>query len=290
MKLKKALITAAGWGTRFLPITKTQPKEMLPLVDKPVIQYAVEEAIASGIKQILVVTAQGKHAIENYFDRSWELESFLAQRKEDKLLEMVQRISELTNVCYIRQKEQRGLGNAVLTAKDLVGEEPFALLLPDDVCISRVPVLKQMIKVYQRCRGSVLAVQRVKREDISRYGIIRPKELGKGLYRVLDLVEKPQPAEAPSDLGIVGRYILTPQIFTVLEATPPGKNHEVQLTDALKLLLQEQAIYAYEFEGERYDVGTPVDWLKATIVLALRHPEIGPQVRDYFRDCLEKSP
>lgn len=260
------------------------------MVDRPVIQYAVEEAIASGIEQILIVTAQGKHAIEDYFDRSWELESFLSARKEEKLLKLVQRVSELADVCYIRQKEQKGLGDAVLTAKDMVGNEPFALILPDDVCISEVPVLKQMIKVYQRRRGSVIAVERVKREDISRYGIIRPKEIGKRLYRILDLVEKPAPKDAPSDLGIVGRYILTPEIFAVLQSTPPGKNNEVQLTDALKLLAQGQAMYAYEFEGERYDVGTPVDWLKATLALALRHPEIGPQVRDHFTNCLSTSP
>lgn len=286
MKLRKAVITVAGWGTRFLPLTKVQPKEMLPLVDKPLIQHSVEEAVNSGIEQIIMVTALGKRAIEDYFDRSFELEYVLEHKRETKLLRKMRELSSLVNICYIRQKEQLGLGHAVLTARGVVGEEPFAVLLPDDIIDSKVPALKQMIEVYEQYKTNVIAVDRVSSQDTIQYGIIEPKLISTRVHQVLSLVEKPEPAEAPSNLGIVGRYILMPQIFDILEATPPGKNQEIQLTDALQLLLKQQAIYACEFEGVRYDTGTPLGWLKATVAFALRHPDIGPELREYLRELL----
>ena len=286
MKVRKAVITAAGWGTRFLPITKAQPKEMLPLVNKPLIQYSVEEAINSGIEQIIIVTALGKRAIEDYFDRSFELEDVLEQKGEIKLLQEMRELSNLVDICYIRQKEQLGLGHAVLTAKGIVGEEPFAVLLPDDIIDGKVPVLKQMIGVYEQYKTNIIGVEHISSKDTTKYGIIEPRRISGRIYQVLSLAEKPEPAQAPSDLGVVGRYILMPQIFDVLEATPPGKNQEIQLTDALQLLLRQQAIYAYEFEGVRYDTGTPLGWLEATIAFALKHPDIGQELREYLRQFL----
>ena len=282
MKVRKAVITAAGWGTRFLPITKAQPKEMLPLVNRPLIQHSVEEAINSGIKQIVLITALGKQAIEDYFDRSLELEYFLEQKGEANLLKEIRELSSLVDICYIRQKEQLGLGHAILTAKEIVGKDPFAVLLPDDIIDSKVPALKQMIEVYEQYQASVIAVERIARQDTVKYGIIEPEKVSDRVYRVLGLVEKPEPTQAPSDLGVVGRYILTPEIFDALKITPPGKNQEIQLTDALQLLLKQQTIYAYEFEGVRYDTGTPLGWLKATLAFALRHPDIGQELREYL--------
>ena len=286
MKVRKAVITAAGWGTRFLPITKAQPKEMLPLVNKPLIQYSVEEAINSGIEQIIIITALGKRAIEDYFDRSFELEDVLEQKGEIKLLQEIRELSNLVDICYIRQKEQLGLGHAVLTAKGIVGEEPFAVLLPDDIIDGKVPVLKQMIRVYEQYKTNIIGVEHISSKDTTKYGIIEPRRISGRIYQVLSLAEKPEPAQAPSDLGVVGRYILMPQIFDVLEVTPPGKNQEIQLTDALQLLLRQQAIYAYEFEGVRYDTGTPLGWLEATIAVALKHPDIGQELREYLRQFL----
>jgi len=286
MKVRKAVITAAGWGTRFLPITKAQPKEMLPLVNKPLIQYSVEEAINSGIEQIIIVTALGKRAIEDYFDRSFELEDVLEQKGEIKLLQEMRELSNLVDICYIRQKEQLGLGHAVLTAKSIVGEEPFAVLLPDDIIDGKMPVLKQMIRVYEQYKTNIIGVEHISSKDTTKYGIIEPRRISGRIYQVLSLAEKPEPAQAPSDLGVVGRYILMPQIFDVLEVTPPGKNQEIQLTDALQLLLRQQAIYAYEFEGVRYDTGTPLGWLEATIAVALKDPDIGQELREYLRQFL----
>jgi len=286
MKIRKAVITAAGWGTRFLPITRAQPKEMLPLVDKPLIQHSVEEAIDSGIEQIIMITALGKRAIEDYFDRSFELEYVLEQKGETKLLQEMQELSNLVNICYIRQKEQLGLGHAILTAKDLIGEEPFAILLPDDIIDSKVPALKQMIEVYEQYKTNIIAVERISRQDTIQYGIIEPREVSSRVHQVMGLAEKPEPAEAPSDLGIVGRYILMPQIFDALEATSSGKGQEIQLTDGLQLLLKRQEIYAYEFEGVRYDAGTPLGWLKATVAFALKHPDIESELREYLRQLL----
>ena len=286
MKVRKAVITAAGWGTRFLPITKAQPKEMLPLVTKPLIQYSVEEAINSGIEQIVVITALGKRAIEDYFDRSFELEYFLEQKGEVNLLKEMRELSSLADIGYIRQKEQLGLGHAILTAKEIVGKEPFAVLLPDDIIDSKVPVLKQMIEAYEQYKTNVIAVERIASQDTVKYGIIEPEKISGHIHQVLGLIEKPEPAQAPSNLGVVGRYILMPEIFDALEVTPPGKNQEIQLTDALQLLLKQQAMYAYEFEGVRYDAGTPLGWLKATIAFALKHPDIGQELREYLRQLL----
>lgn len=286
MKVRKAIIAAAGWGTRFLPVTRSQPKEMLPLVNKPLIQYAVEEAINSGIEQVILITAMGKHAIEDYFDRSFELEYVLEQKGETELLQEMRRLSNLVNICYIRQKEQLGLGHAVLIARDIIADEPFAVLLPDDVIDSRVPALKQMIEVYEQRGTSVIAVERVSPQDTVKYGIIEPKEISHRLYQVLSLAEKPEPQEALSDLGIVGRYILMPEIFDALAATPPGRIKEIQLTDALQRLLKQQVISACEFEGVRYDTGTPSGWLEAAIALALKDPDIGPGLRQYLRRLL----
>lgn len=286
MKVRKAVIVAAGWGTRFLPVTKSVPKEMVPVVDKPLVQYAVEEAVNSGIEQIIIVTAAGKSAIEDYFDRSLRLEDFLEKKGDAGRLREIREISSLADISYVWQEEQLGLGHAVLTAKSMVGEEPFAVVLPDDIIDSEVPTLKRMIDVYEQYGGSVVAVERVSDEDTRRYGIIEPRQVADGVYQVLSLVEKPGPAEAPSRLGVVGRYILTPQIFDALGVTQPGKGGEIQLTDALQLLLKQQKIYAYELAGARYDTGNPLDWLKATVALALKREDIGPELREYLRRLL----
>jgi len=286
MKVRKAVITAAGWGTRFLPITRSQPKEMLPLVDRPLIQYSVEEAIKSEIEQVIMVTAMGKRAIEDYFDRSLELEYYLEQKGEIEQLRRMRELSSLVDIYYIRQKEQLGLGHAVLMVKDIVGDEPFAVMLPDDIIDSDVPGLKQMIGVYEKFGAGVLAVERVSDEDTGKYGIIEPERVAKGVYQVLSLVEKPEPSQAPSRLGIVGRYILTPLIFDILKFTPPGKGNEIQLTDALQLLLKRQKLYACELEGVRYDAGTPLGWLKANMALAFKREDIGPELRAYLKKLL----
>jgi UTP--glucose-1-phosphate uridylyltransferase len=283
MKIRKAVVTAAGWGTRFLPATKAQPKEMLPLVDKPMIQYVIEEAVASGIKHIIIVTALGKRAIEDHFDRSVELELALKKKGDGELLKKVQRISELADICYIRQKEQLGLGHAILVTKDLIGDEPFAIFLPDDIIEAKVPAMKQMIEVYNRYQHSVIAVEPVAKEDTKAYGIIKPKQVEDRIYQVQSLVEKPEPKDAPSNLAIVGRYILTPEIFGMLEKTAPGKGGEIQLTDGLRLLLEKQPIYAYQFEGIRYDTGSPLGFLKASVEFALRRPDIGHNFKEYLR-------
>jgi len=286
VKIRKAVITAGGWGTRFLPVTKAQPKEMLPLVNKPLIQYAVEETIGSGIEQIILVTSPGKNAIEDYFDRSFELEYYLEQKGENKLAQEMRELSSLVNICYVRQKEQLGLGHAVMATRDVVADEPFAVILPDDIIESKVPVLKQMVDVYEQYKTSVVAVERINREDTVKYGIIEPRQVSGHIFQVLSLVEKPEPSEAPSDLGVVGRYILTPDIFDALAVTPPGKNQEIQLTDALQLLLKKQVIHACEFEGVRYDTGTPAGWLEATVAFALKHPDFGQELREYLRRLL----
>ncbi len=283
MQIRKAVFPAAGFGTRFLPATKAQPKEMLCLVDKPVIQYVVEEALASGIRDIIVVTGRGKRALEDHFDVAVELESFLAERGSLELLEKVRAISDLANFTYVRQKKQLGLGHAVLVARDIVGREPFAVFLGDDLIESRVPAMKQMLDVYERERCPILAVERVPREMTGAYGIVKV-EPGKGpVHRVLDLVEKPLPEEAPSDLAIIGRYILTPEIFEHLERTSADARGEIQLTNGLRSLLSEQRICAYEFEGIRYDTGNKLGFLKATVEYALRRGDVGPDFRRYLR-------
>jgi UTP--glucose-1-phosphate uridylyltransferase len=277
------VVLAAGYGTRLLPATKAQPKEALPLVDKPIIQYTVEEAAASGLEQVIIVTASGKRAVEDHFDRSLELEQALREKGDLERLEEIQRISDLADIVYVRQKEQRGVGHAVLTARDVVGQEPFVLFFPDDVIIADVPVARQMLDVFEEYEASILAVERVSAADIESYGIVEAEPVKDRLVRVRGLVEKPKPEVAPSDLGIVGRYVLTPDIFTALARTKPGKGREIQLTDALALLLAEQPVYAYLFEGCRYDTGRPLGLLKASVELALRRPDIGPDFRRYLR-------
>jgi UTP--glucose-1-phosphate uridylyltransferase len=287
MKIRKAVITAAGWGTRFLPVTKSQPKEMLPLVNKPLIQYTVEEAIACGVELVVIVTALGKRAIEDYFDRSYELEQVLEQKGETRLAWEIRRLSNMIDITYVRQKDQLGLGHALLSARKIIGNEPFILLLPDDLFEQQELVLKNMMDVHEQYQSSVIAVKQVTRSEISRYGIIKTEKKADRIYRVTDLVEKPNPAEAPSDLAIMGRYILMPEIFHLLGDTPPGKNGEIQLTDGLKQLVRRYPIHAYEFEGERYDAGTPLGWLQTSIALALKNPDIGPELRRYVDSLLQ---
>jgi len=287
MRVRKAVITAAGWGTRFLPVTRSQPKEMLPLVDKPLIQYAVAEALASGIEQIIIITSPGKRAIEDYFQPAPELEDYLERKGETALLAQMREISGMVDIQYIYQEEPLGLGHAVLTARDAIGSEPFAVILPDDVIDSRVPSLKSMMAIHQRYDCGVLAVETIADEDTRRYGIIEPEPVAAGIYRVLSLVEKPEPAQVPSRLGIVGRYILTPRIFDAIRDTGKDERGEVQLTDALQRLLKQQKLYACEIEGTRYDTGTPPGWLKANVALALKRDDIGPEFREYLKKLLK---
>lgn len=283
MEIRKAVIPAAGWGTRFLPTTKSIPKEMLPLADKPLIQHIIEEAVASGIKQIIVITSSAKMAIEEYFNRNLALESMLQQKGETELLEGVRRISTLANVSFIRQDQPLGLGHAILATRKIVGNEPFAVFLPDDIFDTDPPLIKQMIDVYQRYRGSVIALRQVAKEDTVRYGIVKTDQVAERVYRILDMVEKPAPEEAPSNLAILGRYILTPEIFEALIDTQPGTGGEIQLTDGLALLLKQQAIYGYAFDGTYYDAGKPLGFLKASVSLGLRHPVTGNDLREHLR-------
>jgi len=284
--VRKAVFPAAGLGTRFLPATKAQPKEMLPLVDKPIIQYGVEEALASGVSNIILVTGRGKNAIEDHFDVSVELESFLEARGKHELAAEVHKISNLINFAYVRQGEPLGLGHAVLVARELVADEPFAVILGDDVIDANPPALKQMIDVYEQLDGPVLAVERVPREDISKYGVIAPDtkvDLGKGVYRVKDLVEKPSQEEAPSDLAIIGRYILTPDIFPSLAATKRDRTGEIQLTNGIRDLLKARPVYACEIDGVRHDTGNKLGYLKAVVYFALRRPDLADQFSKYLR-------
>ena len=281
--ITKAVFPAAGLGTRFLPATKASPKEMLPLVDKPLIQYVVVEAVSSGIEEVVLVTGRGKRAIEDHFDVAFELEEELKAKGKHKILSEVQRIADLVTFCYIRQKKALGLGHAVLTAKRVVGNEPFAVLLGDDIIDAETPVLKQMMLVYQRYPATILAIQKVPRSQTRQYGVIDAKRIENGVYLVKDLVEKPAPDEAPSNLAIIGRYILTPEIFPALERTKPGKGGEIQLTDGLKLLMEKQPIYAYEFQGSRYDAGDKLGFLKATVEIGLKNKEFGADFRNYLQ-------
>ncbi len=274
MRVNKAIFPAAGLGTRLLPITKSIPKEMLVLVDKPLIQYGVEECIGAEINDIIIVTGRGKTAIEDYFDRSIEHEIILKQKGKHYLLKSVDDISDIINLTYTRQKEALGLGHAILCAQNMVGNEPFAVVLSDDVIDSDIPVMKQMVDIYKKYRYSVLAVQRVRDDNVSKYGIIKGTKIGKRLFKVEDLVEKPEIHEAPSNLAIIGRYILTPNIFDFISETKPGKGGEIQLTDAIKSLLSIQPVYALEFEGTRYDGGNKLDLLKAQLVYGLKNEEL----------------
>lgn len=282
-KVHKAIIPAAGLGTRFLPATKAQPKEMLPIVDKPTIQYIIEEAIASGIEDIIIVTGRGKRAIEDHFDKSYELEDILNRKGEKHLLELVQDISNLVNIHYIRQKEPRGLGHAIYCAKTFIGEEPFAVLLGDDIVDSEVPCLKQMLEVYENYNTSVVGVQKVPKEDVSKYGIVDCIEVEERVYRIKDMVEKPDKENAPSDIAILGRYIISPEIFKFLEDAEPGKGGEIQLTDALKKLLREEKMYAYDFIGKRYDVGNKLGFLEANVEFALKREDLREDFSRYLK-------
>jgi UTP--glucose-1-phosphate uridylyltransferase len=283
--IRKAVFPAAGLGTRFLPATKAQPKEMLVLVDKPVIQYGVEEAARSGISNIIIVTGRGKNAIEDHFDVNIELESFLEQRGKTAQLEEIRKITTAINVSYVRQGEPLGLGHAVLVTRNLVGDEPFAVILGDDVIDATPPALRQMIDVYERVGGPVLAVERVSPEDVSSYGIVAVDEsetLGRGVFRVKDLVEKPRRQDAPSNLAIIGRYILTPDIFPALEATARDGTGEIQLTNGLRRLLRDRPVYVYEIDGVRHDTGNKLGFLKALVYFALQRPDLAQQFRNYL--------
>jgi UTP--glucose-1-phosphate uridylyltransferase len=282
-RVRKAVIPAAGLGTRFLPATKAQPKEMLPIVDKPIIQYIVEEAVASGIEQIVIVTGQSKRAIEDHFDYPFELAYRLRQQDKMEELREVERLAEMADFVYVRQKQPLGNGHAVLVAKEVIGDEPFAVLWGDDMVVADVPCLKQLIDVYEQHHGSVLAVMPIASESISKYGIIDPEPLSDRVHRVKRLVEKPSPENAPSNLGQVHGYVLTPEIFQELQSTTAGKGGEIWLSDAIEALMRHQRIYALEFEGRRYDAGNKLEFLKATVDLALEREDLGPQFRAYLK-------
>lgn len=294
MNVKKAIIPAAGLGTRFLPATKAQPKEMLPIVDKPTIQYIVEEAIASGIEDILIITGRNKRAIEDHFDRAIELELALEKKNKKSLLKIVREISDMVNIHYIRQKEPKGLGHAIYCARSFIGNEPFAVLLGDDIVYSpQTPCLKQLIQVYDRFRTVILGVQPVPKQQVSLYGIVDGNPIEDKVYKVEDLIEKPSLPEAPSNIAILGRYILTPEIFDILEHTKPGRGGEIQLTDALRELAQQQVMYACVFDGIRYDVGNKLGFLKATVEFALKQEDISRDFMEYLKEVLnsfEKNP
>ena len=285
-KVRKAVFPAAGLGTRFLPATKAQPKEMLPIVDKPIIQYGVEEAMAAGCDQIIIITGRGKQSIEDHFDVSYELERMLEDRKKTELLKIVREISDMIHVFYVRQKEALGLGHAVLMARELVNDEPFATLLADDVIDAKVPCLKQMIDVFEEKQSSVLAIQKVEGPAISAYGVIKAKPVdgtGGRLFEIQDLVEKPKPADAPSDMAVIGRYVLTPTVFESLSNIKAGAGGELQLTDGLRHLLKKEKIYGFIFDGKRHDAGDKLGFLKATVEFALKRPDLGGPLREYLK-------
>jgi UTP--glucose-1-phosphate uridylyltransferase len=283
MSITKAVFPVAGLGTRFLPATKAMPKEMLPLVDKPLIQYCVEEAKQAGITEVIFVTGRGKRAIEDHFDVSFELEHALTQKGKKKLRDELRKIHELANFSYVRQGEAMGLGHAVLCAKSLVGNEPFAVILGDDIIQGKTPCLKQMIKVFEKHGGPVVAVQKVTGAAIRDYGVIKNRKIEDRVHQIVDLVEKPEPSQAPSDLAVIGRYILTPAIFRYLETTKAGRGGEIQLTDALKRMAQDYPIFGYEFEGRRYDAGNKLGFLQATVEFAQRDPDLGEKFNKYLR-------
>lgn len=286
MQVKKAVFPVAGLGTRFLPATKASPKEMLPLIDKPLVQYVVEEAVDAGIEQILFVTGRSKRAIEDHFDISFELEALLYEKGKDAELSQVRDIAELVNIFYVRQKHALGLGHAILCAKEFIGNEPFAVLLGDDIIDAEKPCLKQLLEVYGKYRGPVLALERVPQENISSYGCVKANMISERVYEVTDLVEKPRPEEAPSDLAIIGRYILTPEIFPILERQEPGKGGEIQLTDAILKLSKDEAIYGCRFEGVRHDCGDKLGFLKATVDMALKREEFNAEFKKFLQDRL----
>jgi UTP--glucose-1-phosphate uridylyltransferase len=289
MKVRKAIIPAAGLGTRFIPATKAQPKEMLPIVDKPTLQYIIEEAVESGIEEILIITGRNKKSIEDHFDKSIELELELEAKGKYDLLEEVRKISDMVNIHYIRQKEPKGLGHAIYCAKSFIGNEPFAVLLGDDIVYGDKPCLKQMIEAYDEYKTSILGVQEVAKEDVCKYGIVDGKHIEGRVYRVKGLVEKPAIEDAPSNVAILGRYIINPAIFEILKHTQPGKGGEIQLTDALKELAQKEAMYAYNFEGRRYDVGDKQGFLEATVEYALRREDLREEFLKYLLKITESE-
>lgn len=282
-KIRKAVFPAAGLGTRFLPATKASPKEMLPLVDKPLIQYSVEEAVASGIESILIITGREKSSIENHFDISFELEQTLREKGKDVLFEQVRAISDIVNISYTRQKQALGLGHAIYQAKDFAGDEPFATLLADDVVDAEKPALRQMIEVYEKYEAPVIATMQVTGEAISRFGVIDADEVEPGVFKIKDMVEKPKFADAPSDLAIIGRYIFTPDIFAAIESTQPGAGGEIQITDAMRLLLKTRPFYAVRLEGTRHDAGDKLGFLIATVEFALKRDDLGEDFRNYLK-------
>ena len=286
MKVRKAVITAAGWGTRFLPLTKSQPKEMLPLLMKPLIQYSIEEAVACGAELVVIVTSRYKKSMADHFQHHQELEDLLEKKGDTEMLAEIRRLSHLADICYVHQDEQLGLGHAVGITRDVIGNEPFMLFLPDDIFQYGEQVLRHMLEVYERYRGPVIAVSQVSDEEVSRYGIIDPAPLEGRVSRIKGLVEKPSLTEAPSHLAIMGRYILSPEIFSALEETQPGRGGEIQLTDALQILSGKQAVYGYEFEGKRYDTGTFSGWLQTTVEMALQDPQMGPSFHEFLVSLL----
>ncbi len=290
MKVRKAIIPAAGLGTRFLPATKAQPKEMIPIVDKPTIQYIVEEAVAAGIEDILIISGRNKRAIEDHFDKSYELEEELHRKGKQDLLSVVQEISNIANIHYIRQKEAKGLGHAIYCAKSFIGNEPFAVMLGDDIVDSPVPCIKQLMDVYNEYQTTILGVQKVPLQDVTKYGIIGGTQIDERVYKVKGLVEKPEVEQAPSNIAILGRYIISPRIFEFLQTATPGKNGEIWLTDALQSLMEQEAMYAFDFEGDRYDVGDRIGFLKATVEFALKRDELKDDFTAFLRHKIEQLP
>jgi len=289
MKIRKAVIPVAGLGTRFLPATKTVPKELLPIVDIPAIQYVVQEAVDSGISEVIFVTGRGKDSIEDHFDEMPELEQVLEERGQKEAVQNLRQIAEMIEVVSVRQKKPLGLGHAVFCARDLVGDEPFAVLLSDDLIEAPVPCLRQLMEIFEEKRESVLALRRVPEDQVRRYGIVQGKELTKGLYEVENMMEKPQPHETPSRLAIIGRYILRPEIFSLLENVTPGKGGEIQLTDGISQLARQRKVYGYEFEGEHYDIGDKFGFVRATVAYALKRPELKEQTREYLQAVINKK-
>ncbi len=290
MRVRKAIIPAAGLGTRFLPATKAQPKEMIPIVDKPTIQYIVEEAAAAGIEDILIISGRNKRAIEDHFDKSYELEEELHRKGKQDLLSVVEDISNIANIHYIRQKEAKGLGHAIYCAKSFIGNEPFAVLLGDDIVDSKTPCIKQLMNVYNEYQTTILGVQKVPLQAVSKYGIIAGNQIDERVYKVKGLVEKPEIEQAPSNIAILGRYIISPRIFDFLESATPGKNGEIWLTDALEQLMEREAMYAYDFEGDRYDVGDRIGFLKATVEFALKREDLRDDFSAFLKNRIEQIP
>ncbi|MEK7335653.1 MAG: UTP--glucose-1-phosphate uridylyltransferase GalU [Candidatus Binatota bacterium] len=289
MKIRKAVIPVAGLGTRFLPATKTVPKELLPIVDIPAIQYVVQEAVDSGISEVIFVTGRGKDSIEDHFDEIPELEQVLEERGQKEAVQNLRQIAEMIEVVSVRQKKPLGLGHAVFCARDLVGDEPFAVLLSDDLIEAPVPCMRQLMEIFEEKRESVLALRRVPEDQVRRYGIVQGKQLTKRLYEVENMVEKPQPHETPSRLAIIGRYILRPEIFSLLENVTPGKGGEIQLTDGISKLARQRKVYGYEFEGEHYDIGDKFGFVRATVAYALKRPELKEQTREYLQAVINKK-